>query len=241
MNFDNRRNPQVKHINELKFNDGMYHNDLDQLKEILHLYSSSFASTDTLACFPRLCVNEQQHYLNKYKHIDVIHNRSLESFYTQSNRWTKCLKGRRVLVATSMTDSIQHQLDNKNLPTDIWHPETNFIMYRTYNTLANNHTHSSCLETLDIMKQEISDIEFDVALLSCGGYGMPLCDHIKRVMNRSAIYIGGCMQLLFGVLGARWVNSEPAKTILNGYKNFIRPLESDRIENYERVEQGCYW
>ena len=53
------------------------------------------------------------------------------------------------------------------------------------------------------MCEDIKYINFDIALLGCGGYGLPLCHFIKTKLNKSAIYIGGGLQLLFGVFGGR--------------------------------------
>lgn len=45
------------------------------------------------------------------------------------------------------------------------------------------------------MEQDISKIEFDVCLLGCGAYGMPLAAYIKEKLQKTAIHIGGSLQL----------------------------------------------
>ena len=35
------------------------------------------------------------------------------------------------------------------------------------------------------MCQEIKKLDFDIALLGCGGYGLPLCNFIKKDMDKS--------------------------------------------------------
>ena len=88
------------------------------------------------------------------------------------------------------------------------------------------------------MCNDISKIEFDIALLGCGGYGLPLCNYIKTKLGKSAIYIGGGLQLLFGVTGSRW-DTHP---IIGKFKcNFIRPSENERCRNLRTIENGCYW
>ena len=57
--------------------------------------------------------------------------------------------------------------------------------------------------TFEMMCDDISKIDFDVALLGCGGYGLPLCNYIRHTLGKSAIYVGGGLQLLFGVMGSR--------------------------------------
>ena len=34
-------------------------------------------------------------------------------------------------------------------------------------------------QTFKIMRNDIEKINFDIALLGCGGYGLPLCNFIK--------------------------------------------------------------
>ena len=117
-----------------------------------------------------------------------------------------------------------------------------FIFYKTYQTSAGNHIHKNWLETCKLMTNDINKLDFDIALLGCGGYGLPLCEFIKSKMNKSAIYIGGGLQLLFGVMGKRW-ESEPRwqKIIRENNSKFIRPSNSEILKNNHLVEEGCYW
>ena len=78
---------------------------------------------------------------------------------------------------------------------------------------------------------------FDVALLSCGGYGLPLCAYIKHVLGKKAIYIGGALQLFFGVRGKRWDNEPEQMAFLNEHwiGNEVKPA------NWREIEGGAYW
>ena len=74
------------------------------------------------------------------------------------------------------------------------------------------------------MKEDISKLDFDIALLGCGGYGLPLCNFIHKEMEKSTIYIGGGLQLLFGVMGKRWEKLDFwTKLIQENDCKFIRP------------------
>ena len=57
-------------------------------------------------------------------------------------------------------------------------------------------------------------MDFDIALLGCGCYGHPLCDFIRNELNKSAIYVGGGLQLLFGVMGKRWLERQDWQKII---------------------------
>ncbi len=61
---------------------------------------------------------------------------------------------------------------------------------------------------LDLMREiedEIAKRDFDVALIGAGGMGVPLAAFVKR-LGKIGILLGGQLQLIFGVKGARWKN-----------------------------------
>ena len=54
----------------------------------------------------------------------------------------------------------------------------------------------------------------DVALVAAGAYGLPLGDFATRSMGATTIYVGGALQLFFGLRGLRWTEA-------------IRPFENE--------------
>ena len=58
-------------------------------------------------------------------------------------------------------------------------------------------------------------------------------------MDKSVIYIGGALQLFFGVIGKRWFTNKGIMKLVND--EWIRPLQEDKPGNFVRVEKGCYW
>jgi hypothetical protein len=81
---------------------------------------------------------------------------------------------------------------------------------------------------------------YDVALVSCGGYGNLVCNYIFD-SGKSAIYVGGVLQMYFGILGGRWLQDEPDIIRLFLNENWTRPKEHERPEGYKTIENGCYW
>lgn len=240
MYINKKQNPPAIHVKNAVTNDGMYYNEPSDLLRIAELYTNGICSADYLACFPSLVVEEQKYFLDKFKHIKPVHNRCLEPFYTDDTPWSKNLSGKKILVVTSHINSIAKQIQNNRLP-DVWSDDQEFVLYKSYNTLAGNRLHSDCIETFNMMKSEISELEFDLAVLGCGGYGLMLGDFIKNNLNKSSIYIGGAIQLLFGVMGSRWLNNSLVRSKLKNFTDFIEPVEEDRINNYQSIENGCYW
>ena len=87
-------------------------------------------------------------------------------------------------------------------------------------------------------KIDITDIDFDIALLGCGAYGMPLGAFIKEKLHKQAVHAGGQLQLLFGIKGKRWDAGSVSK-LYNEY--WVRPTDDLKPDNYVEVENGCYW
>jgi hypothetical protein len=88
------------------------------------------------------------------------------------------------------------------------------------------------------MFAEISQIEFDIALLSCGAYGHMLCHKIDAELKKDAIYVGGSIQELFGIVSTR----EKDRGEIKYNKYWITEIpESYRPANYKSIENGCYW
>ena len=238
------------YIPMLTNNAGIYFN-LNNVNELLVHYAKSYnegiKNSDAMACFESSIKEEQDFFCETHK-LDKIHNRSIEPFYIMSDGkepWTMHLKGKKVLIVHPFIDSIKQQISSGfKLFGDkhLFHPDQEYVFYKTFNTICGNRAHNHWLETYTIMCGEIQKLQFDIALVACGGYGLPICDFIKTKLNRSAIYVGGGLQLFFGVFGKRWQNNNFWKSHVFKYKTtFIRPSGDEIVENNERVEGGTYW
>lgn len=158
--------------------------------------------------------------------------------YSQSDPWTLALSGMRVLVVHPFADLIisQYQLNREGLfPGRSILPEFQLEAVSTPLTLAGNTAgFGSWDEAFLDLCTRVDEHRFDIALVAGGTYGMPLCARIRK-QNRSAIYVGGVLQIFFGIKGGRWDH-------LGLYNDsWTRPAEKYRPSGLERVEQGCYW
>lgn len=59
-------------------------------------------------------------------------------------------------------------------------------------------------ETIKRYKTELKKLNYDVALLCCGAYTNELGLYIKEEMKKQSIYMGGALQLYFGIKGDRY-------------------------------------
>ena len=80
---------------------------------------------------------------------------------------------------------------------------------------------------------------FDLALLSCGGLGMLLAHHLRRT-GRSSLYMGGSLQLQFGIKGKRWLTMQEYREAMDN-PNWVKPDASERPPSSHVIENSAYW
>jgi hypothetical protein len=88
------------------------------------------------------------------------------------------------------------------------------------------------------MKEKITNADFDIALIGCGAYGLPLAAHVKR-LGKKGIHLASYVQTLFGIYGKRWADLEEYSEVIN--EHWARPLPSEVPPNHTKVEGGAYW
>ena len=229
---------------------GIYckNNNITVFEKYFEELNNAIENSDILACFNNSNIESIQNVYSTMYNLTKIHSRSLEPFYVMQDNeipWTHYLFGKKVLVVNPFTDSMKKQLDNNfQIFKDkkIFLDGQEFIFYKSFQTHGNHYIHNNWLETFTIMCNDIEKLEFDIALLGCGGYGLPLCNFIKTKMNKSSIYIGGGLQLLFGVIGHRWINRDDWKKIIKeNNSNFVFPSENEKLDNKNTVENSAYW
>ena len=156
--------------------------------------------------------------------------------------WSRALRGKKVLVIHPFEQSIQEQYRKREklfANPDIL-PEFELITMKPVQSIADNKNdlpYETWFDALNDMKSKIKNLNFDIALIGAGAYGIFLAQYIQG-LGRQAIHGGGSTQLLFGIKGSRWDN-----ILENSFYNeyWTRPLESERPKGAEKVEGGCYW
>jgi hypothetical protein len=145
--------------------------------------------------------------------------------------FSKILPGKKVLVISPFAESIQLNFPNRDKFFNLGfvYPDFRLEVYNTpitYDGLPDEfYPHANWFETLEQMKADIAKIDFDVALLSCGSYALPLGVFIDQELNRKAVYVGGMLQIFFGITGRRYEGSFEGQI---NPKYFIRPVEREK-------------
>lgn len=161
--------------------------------------------------------------------------------------WTAALENKKVLVVHPFAETIQKQYLRKELihkdPRVL--PTFDLQTIKAIQTIGNqgDGRFETWFDALEFMKNEIDKMDYDVCLLGCGAYGMPLAAHVKR-SGKKAVHLGGSLQLLFGIRGARWENSNYNATynyskLMNEF--WVKPSATETLSKAQQVEEGCYW
>jgi len=168
--------------------------------------------------------------------------RSLEPYFS-ARPWSARLAGRRVLVVHPFVDSIVSQYRERRAllfgdPQVL--PVFDLVTVKAPQTMCGQTVgFSDWGGALSDLQQRVAREQFDVALVGCGAYGLPLAAYIKMRLRKPAIHLGGATQLLFGVSGARWRERPEFASVINEF--WRPPLESERPAGWETIEKGCYW
>ena len=153
------------------------------------------------------------------------------------------MRGKRVLTISSFTELMKQQYASGN----VYKLGIDFPIVQSVDGVTtpycflNNGPHNNYFETLDSIFNEVKQKQFDLAIIGCGSYGHMLTHKIHKELNKDAIYIGGTVTNLFGILSSRELKYGMGKDVkLNKYWITSIP-ESYRPSNYKNIEDGCYW
>ena len=155
--------------------------------------------------------------------------------------WTSALVGKKVLVVHPFVTTIcsQYQVRDYLFEDRSILPQFDLITLRPPQTLGyGTEGFGSWTEALDHLIAQVSAIEFDVALIGCGAYGLPLGAAIKG-MGKPSIHLGGALQLLFGIRGRRWECMPHYAALMND--SWVRPSQDETPRAASKVDGGCYW
>lgn len=174
---------------------------------------------------------------------NYVRKTTLDKFYLHEHPWTKALKGKKVLVVHPFAETIEEQYKNNReklfANKEVLPEFASLETVKAVQSVAGNVVgFKSWFDALEWMKDQIDEKDYDVALLGCGAYAMPLAAHIKH-MGKKAVHMGGILQFLFGIKGKRYIEFSETAQFINEY--FVSPSEADRPKLADRVEGGCYW
>ncbi|HEY5484814.1 MAG TPA: hypothetical protein VIK31_13590 [Propionibacteriaceae bacterium] len=225
----------------MEVNAGVFPTDDESLDRFSDVFLEAVSQADVLGVW----LNRNEHRIvNRFcPAVQLIELEALNCVLWQ-DPWSAGLAGKTVLVVHPFATTIESQYrtsrtllfgDPKVLP------EFELKTLAAVQSGAGNECgFATWFEALERMREDIANIEFDVAIIGAGAYGLPLAAAVKE-MGRQAVHLGGATQLLFGIRGRRWETESPDDIAPLFNEHWVRPSAEERPPNSDAVEGGCYW
>lgn len=175
---------------------------------------------------------------SQYVQKEMIHT----PWHRQGYTWMNGLCGKKVLVISPFSKSVRMQYERRRALFENENnlPDFNLITYQSLETqMGDSKGFNTWFEAYQYMKEQILQIEFDVAIVGCGAYGYPLTAAIKRA-GKQAIEMCSSTQLMFGIKAKRWESIGKESVTKWWNEEWIYPMEMPP-RHYEKIENGCYW
>lgn len=234
----NHKDFDKENLENIKQLSGVFPNDSNSIAEFCEVYTEGILDIDVLAVWG---VTAERNIYKKYcPTAKLINIMSLEPFF-YDNPWSSAIRGKKLLILHPFVETIKKQLINKEklFKNDEVLPDFKEVSYiKAVQSLGGSDEYESWLEALKSMCSEIEKIDFDVAIIGTGAYGLPLASYIKS-LGKQAILMAGATQLLFGIKGKRWEERTEYKELFNEY--WVRPSSMETPKEKEKVEGGSYW
>ena len=209
------------------------------LTRFAEIYSAALQDVDLLGFWQ---TTDQARWLASLPHPPLMAPLEALEPYFHPEPWTSALAGRRVLVVHPFVESITSQYGQHRhvlFANPAILPEFELEVVAPPQTLAPaTGGYVDWEQAFEGLKAQVLERSFDVALLGCGAYGLPLGAAIKR-HGRQAIHLGGSLQLLFGIRGRRWDAFPTYQPFFNAA--WVRPSEAETPQRARAVDAGCYW
>lgn len=217
---------------------GFFPPDLSLGHQFVDLMLDDMTQIDILGTWCK----QERHFASQLAGVKRVRFRDMEP-YLHQNPWTRVLAGKKVLVVHPFAELIASQYETRRgmlFSNPHMLPQFELKTIKAVQSIAYTQTQfCNWFQALDHMKAQISETDFDIAIIGCGAYGMPLAAHVKRI-GKKAVHLGGQTQLLFGIKGKRWeTGHDEIKRLFN--EHWVYPDQNDRPKNYKRVEGGAYW
>ena len=221
----------------------------ERLKSLAGYFPTTDAGIDALAALYVRTIAQIDLYAAWTPHDRILCPRSarvcrlrdLDPFFTEV-RWTRALAGRRVAIVSPFVATIRAQWSRREqLFASETMPDCDLRLVQAPQTQCEVDVEGEdWTDNLARLDDSIAAIEPDVVVIGAGAYGLPLGAFAKQ-RGAAAIVLGGSTQLLFGIMGNRWMMFSEYRALMNPH--WTRPGEEERPPGFEHFETagGAYW
>lgn len=224
-------------VNQLGQWSGVFPANKDVAAKFCELMIDDIQQIDLLGSW----LTEESYFEKKLTRAKRVVLEDLEPFFAP-NPWTKALEGKKVLVVHPFESTILTQYKKRELLFENnFLPEFELKTLKAVQSIAGEPTgFANWFEALEWMKLEMDKIDYEIAIIGAGAYGLPIAAHAKR-KGKKAIHLGGVTQLLFGIKGVRWEQFSfwPYMNLFN--EHWVRPGQNEKPVGAQIVEGACYW
>ncbi len=163
---------------------------------------------------------------------------SIDEFYNQ-------LAGKKVLMVSPFSEACEEAVATGRIKK-IWKnrvvPDFQLVGLPAYISTYPNRPHRSWMETFGRMCRNIDEAvnksHFDVAIASCGCYGIPILDYVYKKFGIASVYYGNMMHLFFGIK----LNDFDSYFDAGNMDYWVEPFRENAGEpqNFGRIDGGRY-
>ena len=218
---------------------GFFPTDDNNLRKFCETYIEAISKADIVSLWGVGAESMVVHRVCKSARFTELH--ALEPYYF-SNPWSAALQGKKILVVHPFKDSIQKQYAKRQMlfpGTSVLPEFASLTCIRAVQSIAGEKTeYATWFDALEFMQNQISECDFDLAIIGAGAYGLPLAAYCK-IIGKQAIQMSGATQLLFGIKGKRWDEHPVISKMYNEY--WTRPDDKETPTQKAEIEGGSYW
>ncbi len=235
-------------ISQMQQWSGFFPPTKEKIEMFCELMLSDMKEVDILGSW----LSAEKYFESELESTRKIRLMYLDPYWTKQP-WTKALENKHILVVHPFAETIMKQYEKREFlfeNKDVLPRFASLQMIKAVQSIGGeSNSFQDWFEALEYMKNEIEKHDFDICLIGAGAYGFPLAAHVKR-MGKKAVHVGGSLQLLFGIKGKRWENTDygvSAWGVPRGFysqmmnENWVKPSESEKPESANKVEGACYW
>lgn len=229
---------------------GVFPNDINSILKFSKLHANAASSLDFVGVFSGRLEADLFNFLDyqgkTLSILDFEPNRSIPDDIASC--YLPEFEGKRVLIVSSIAELLCRRA-NADTFTATWaktgkpwfNPaQVSCLQFPYTYDKDTQHRFGSSTNLLEWIIERIDPQTFDVALIAGASLGVPIAAAIKD-LNRSAIALGGALQVLFGVGGKRW--REDPIWVQNYFTEAWIDIPRDQIPDVPQgfVDNGAYW
>lgn len=230
-------------IRRIKSSSGVFPETQNMFLIFGEKYCDALKKADYNAYWGSLIMEE--YMLKKYcpGETTLFAMRAMEPFQYEQP-WTMSLKGKKVLAVHPFAELIEQQYEKRHELFDnpLILPDFDLVTVKSIQSSGSTvpEEYTDWVDALDSLYAMCAEKDYEVALLACGSYAVPLGARLKAD-GKKVIVLGGMMQLMFGIKGARWEQSRPDIVALYN-DSWVRASGNMKVKDAEKMVDGAaYW